>query len=99
MSHRVFFDPISFADNGSARHRADVTQFISGPLFFDRSVQGSAKNNANTANNTASQYAAQATGIASSLTPGLERDANNPTGFTPTAKNDMLVGAAEGIGG
>lgn len=99
MRYRVFLDPISLSDNPAQSFRRDVTQFVSGPMRFDRSVQGAAKNNANTANNVAAGYGAGASQIGSSLIPGLEREAQNPTGFTPEQKNNMLVASQEGVGG
>ena len=97
MRHRIF-DPILDAQN-SLRNRQDVTQFFAGPLYFDRAIQGAAKKNAATAGDTATGFGSTAAGIGSSLIPGLEREAQNPTGFTPTQKNNMLVASQEAVGG
>ena len=37
--------------------------------------------------------------IGSSIIPGLEREAQNPQGFTPVRKNNMLVAGQEAVGG
>jgi hypothetical protein len=99
MSYRVLRDPTFSIETGELLSHNGESFVEDFPIKADRSIQSSAKNNANTANNTASQYGAQAAGIGSSLIPGLERDANNPQGFSPTQKNDMLVSGAEAVGG
>jgi len=68
-------------------------------IRFDRSAQGQAKQNVSTANSVAGGFGTAASQIGSSLIPGLEREAQNPTGFTPVQKNNMLVSGAEAIGG
>lgn len=71
-----------------------------GPLeLCDRSIQGQAKTNAANANTTGSQFGSTANQVGSVLIPGLERQATNPTGFTPIQKNRMLVAGAESAGG
>lgn len=97
MRHGIF-DPILDAQN-SVRDRQDVTQFVSGPIYFDRAIQGKAKGAASTASGIGGNYGLQANEIGSSLIPGLEREAQNPTGFTPTQKNNMLVASQEAVGG
>ena len=69
------------------------------PIKLDRSVQGAAKKNAGTAGDVATGYGSTAAGIGSSIIPGLEREAQNPQGFTPVQKNNMLVASQEGVGG
>lgn len=66
---------------------------------FDRSIQGQAKQNSTNANTTGSQFGNTAGQVSGVLIPGLEREATNPTGFTPEQKNRMLVAGAEGAGG
>ena len=68
-------------------------------IRFDRKAQGQASSNVSTANSVAGGAGANAAQISSSLIPGLEREAANPTGFTPVQKNNMLVSGAEAIGG
>jgi len=97
MRHRIF-DPILDAQN-SLRNRRDVTQFFAGPLYFDRAIQGSAKKAASTSADTATGYGSTAAQIGSSLIPGLEQEAQHPTGFTPDQKNNMLVASQEAVGG
>jgi len=47
----------------------------------------------------ASGFGSGASQIGSTLIPGLEREANNPTGYDPVTKNRMLVASQEGVGG
>lgn len=69
------------------------------PIKLDREIQGTAKKNAKTASDVATGFGSTAAGIGSSLIPGLERDANNPTGYDPITKNRMLVSNQEAAGG
>jgi len=69
------------------------------PIRLDRDVQGKAKKDRQTAQDTASGYGSGAAQIGSSIIPGLERDANNPTGYDPTDLNNMLVSSQEAVGG
>lgn len=68
-------------------------------ILFDRSVSSQAGANSKTANGVAGAAGQGAAQIGSSLIPGLETDANHPTGFTPTEKSNMLVSGGETIGG
>lgn len=71
-----------------------------GPLALaDRSIQQSATQGAAQAGTTASGYGSTASGIGSTVIPTLTRDVNNPTGFTPTEKNNMLTAVQQGAGG
>lgn len=64
-----------------------------------RSAVSQAKNAYNTASSTAANAGANADQIGSSFIPGLEREAQNPTGFTPQEMNDQLVAGEQGAGG
>jgi len=68
-------------------------------LRFDRSAQAQAKQNKTTADTTASGLGAEASGIAGTVIPGLERESVNPQGFAPTDVNNMLVAGGEAVGG
>jgi hypothetical protein len=97
--HRVLLNPVfSIATGELLSHDGEsfLEQF---PIKCDRAIQGTAKKNAQTATDTASGFGSTAAQIGSTLIPGLERDANNPTGFTPVQKNNMLVASQEGVGG
>jgi hypothetical protein len=72
----------------------------SGPLLLcDRSLNQAGKNAATTATTTGGNEGAQANQIGSSLIPGLEQQANNPTGFSPTDLNNQTVAAEQSTGG
>lgn len=83
--------------SGLIEHRNDVVERFW--VRFDRAIQGQAKQNAGNANTLGAQSGATASQIGSTLIPGLERQATNPTGFTPQEKNRMLVAGAESTGG
>lgn len=99
MSYRVLLNP-SFSIATGELLSYDGESFVeSFPIKCDRSIQGAAKKNAGTAGDVGTGYGATAAGIGSSLIPGLERDANNPTGLTPVQKNNELVASQEAVGG
>jgi len=64
-----------------------------------RAAQDQAKSAYNTAAGTAGQYGGQGNQIASSLIPGLEREAQNPEGYTPEEMSKQLVAGEQGAGG
>jgi L-cysteine desulfidase len=69
------------------------------PIKCDRAIANTAKNSNSQATGTAGQYGTQAQQIGSSVIPGLERDANTPTGYTAQQKSNMLTSGAESTGG
>jgi hypothetical protein len=72
----------------------------SGPLALaDRGANKQAKQAAGVAQGVAGQERTGANQIGSSLIPGLEQEANNPTGYTPAETNNMLVAGEQGAGG
>ena len=64
-----------------------------------RDAVNQAKSAFNTTNGTANTELAGADQIGDSLIPELERQANNPEGFTPEQENNMLVAGEQGAGG
>lgn len=66
---------------------------------FDRAIQGTAKKNSGQATDTGAGFGSTASQIGSTLIPGLETQAQHPTGFTPAGKNRQLVAGAESAGG
>ena|ERR1700735_3158778 len=64
-----------------------------------RQAQQQASDAEKTATSTAGGYAASGNQIASNLIPGLEREANNPEGFTPEEMNNQVVAGEQGAGG
>lgn len=97
--HRVLLNPTFCIATGELIFHDGESFVESFPIKCDRAIQGAAKKNAGTAGDVATGYGSTAAGIGSSLIPGLEREATNPTGFTPVQKNNMLVASQEGVGG
>lgn len=64
-----------------------------------RSAVNQAKGAYNETNATGQNELNSASQIGESLIPGLEREANNPEGFTPEQENNMLVAGEQGAGG
>lgn len=58
-----------------------------------------AKTGMDTATSTANGLGSQATSIGGALVPQLQKEATNPTGYTPTQQNNMLVAGEQGAGG
>jgi hypothetical protein len=99
MSYRVLLNP-SFSIATGELISYDGESFVEDfPIKCDRSIQGAAKKNAGTAGDVGTGFGSTASQIGSSLIPGLEREAQNPQGFTPVQKNNMLVASQEGVGG
>jgi len=69
------------------------------PMRADRGVAKQAKEASTVAEGTAGGMAQQASQAYGALIPGITRDLNNPTGFTPQQQNDMLVKQQEAVGG
>lgn len=73
------------------------TLYAGGPQV--RSAVNQASGAYNMASNTANQATGNANQINSELVPELERNLNNPTGYTPEQMNNMLVAGEQGAGG
>lgn len=67
--------------------------------LFDRSLRSTAGTAAKQAGTTATNLGSEASSEKSAILPGLEREAANPTGYTPTQMNDQLVAGEQGAGG
>lgn len=65
----------------------------------DRSLTKAGKNAASTASATGANLGSTASEIGSSIIPGLESEAANPTGYTPVEKGQQLVAGEQGSGG
>jgi len=64
-----------------------------------RDAANQAKGAFNQTTGTANSELNNANQIGDSLIPGLEREAQNPEGFTPEQENNQLVAAQQGAGG
>ena len=69
------------------------------PIKCDRGAVSQAKQQGQQANTTAGGYGQTAAGIGSTLIPTLQQRATNPTGYSPTDLNNMLVAQQESAGG
>lgn len=58
-----------------------------------------AKTAASTATTNAGDYGTGASNISGPLVPQLQKQATNPTGYSPTQQNSMLVAGEQGAGG
>jgi hypothetical protein len=97
--YRVRENPVFDIETG-AFLSCDGESFVEDfPVKCDRAIANTAKSNNQQATGTAGQYGTQASQIGSSVIPGLERDANTPTGYTAQQKSNMLTSGAESTGG
>jgi hypothetical protein len=72
----------------------------SGPwALADRSQQAAGKQAQQNENFVAANAGGNAAQISSTLTPQLEKQATNPTGYAPQDLNNMLTASAQGAGG
>jgi hypothetical protein len=91
--------------SGLLSHRSEVSPSQKHSLHerflyrFDRSVAKQAGSNAQQAGEEAGNFNTKANQIYSGLIPGLLRDVNTPTGYTPQEVNNMLVSGGEAVGG
>lgn len=65
----------------------------------NNSREDRAKTAMDTASSTGNNLGAQGTQISGQLVPQLQKQATNPTGYTPTQQNNMLVAGEQGAGG
>lgn len=85
-------------ESGATLHEDSYS--YSGPLALcDRGAAGQAKQGAKTAAGVGAAEQTNANQIGSSLIPGLERQAQNPVGYSPTDLNSQLVASQSGAGG
>jgi hypothetical protein len=96
---RVLLNPCFLIETGELLYHDGESFVEQFPIRLDRSAQGQAQQNSNKANSVAGGFGTTAAQVGSSLIPGLERQANNPTGLTPEQKNNATVSGAEAIGG
>jgi hypothetical protein len=87
--------------NGTDYVLVDSDSYLyDGPMAFcDRAMQNQAKNTYGQSTDAAGQASQNEAQERGSLIPGLEREANNPQGFTPGQTNNMLVAGEQGAGG
>lgn len=96
---KITLNPTFSIESGELLSHDGIFEVERIPILFDRSAQKQAGQNVSTDKSLAGGFGTTASGIGSTLIPGLEREANNPTGFTPMQKNDQLVAGAEAAGG
>lgn len=98
MARRFLLNPVFDIGTGELLSH-DGESFETPALLFDRSINSTSKANSTSATGNANQYGAQGQQIASSIIPGLEQQAQHPTGYDPTTENNMRVGSAQALGG
>ena len=96
---RVLLNPTFSIETGELLSHDGESFVDSFPIRCDRGAVKEAKNLGSTAGQVGAGYGSTASQIGSSIIPGLERQATNPTGFDPTTQNRMLVANQEGAGG
>ena len=69
------------------------------PILFDRKIQQEASKANKAATDLGNTTNTQANQVYSSVVPGIEQQANHPTGYSPTDLNNFLVSSEEGAGG
>lgn len=97
--YRVLQNPTFDIETGKLLSHDGESFVDSFPIRCDRSVAKTAGQAAAGAKDVGAGFGSIASGIGTSIIPGLERQANNPTGFDPTTQNRMLVANQEGAGG
>lgn len=95
---RFRLNPIFSIETGELLSH-DGESFEEPVILFDRSIQSRAKTGSTAATGTAGGFGAGAAQIGSTIIPGLEREAQNPTGYTPEQMNAQRVASQQGLGG
>ena len=85
-------------ETGAILHE-DSFEYVGPLMLCDRSAAGAAAGAAKTAKNVGATEQTNANQIGNSVIPGLEREAQNPAGYSPTDLNSMLVANQSGAGG
>jgi len=95
------FTFVRYAWNGREYIVVESDSYLyDGPVALcDRAAQGQAKQTYNQSTDAAGQASQNEAQERGSLIPGLEREANNPQGYTPNEENSMLVAGEQGAGG
>lgn len=96
---RVLLNPVFDIETGKLLSHDGESYVDEFPIRCDRSIAKAAGQQGATAGGVAGTAGSNAAQIGSSLVPGLERQANNPTGFTASQLNNMTTAGAEGVGG
>lgn len=96
---RITLNPTFDIETGVLVSHDGQFEVIQIPILFDRSAQKEAGRNVTSATSLAGKFGENASEVGASFIPGLEREANNPTGFTPIQKSRQLTAGAEAIGG
>jgi len=96
---RVLLNPTFSIETGELLFHDGESHIEKFPILFDRGAVASAKTQGKTAEGVAGKSGSEADVERGAVIPGLLRDVNNPTGFTPEQQNNMLVKQQEGVGG
>ena len=96
---KITLNPVFDIETGQLISHDGVFDVEHTPILFDRDVKAQANQERKTADTTAGGLGSEASGIAGTVIPGLEREATNPTGFGAEDVNNMLVAGGEAAGG
>lgn len=99
MARRVLENPTFDIASGELLSHDGESFVEEFPIRCDRGATSQAKSQGQQAAGVAGQSGTQANTEYSSVVPGLIRQAQTPTGFTPTQLNAQTVAAQEGAGG
>lgn len=96
---RVLLNPTFSIETGELLFHDGEFFVDSFPIRCDRGAVKQAKQQGETAGSVAGKAGSEADTERAAVIPGLVRDVNNPTGYTPQQVNDQLVKQQEAVGG
>jgi hypothetical protein len=96
---RFLLNPTFDIETGRLLSHDGVFHVEQTPIRMDREIAKNAKSQGQQAGSVAGGYGATASQIGSSIIPGLETQANHPTGYDPLTKGRMLTSNMEAVGG
>jgi len=95
---RFLLNPVFSIETGELLSH-DGESFEEPKILFDRGVTKAASSANKTATGNAAADRTQAQDVLGGVLPGIQQQANNPTGYTPQDINNMLVAGQEAAGG
>jgi len=102
---KITIDPVFLWDDASERYalvsHSGQYEIPDNEILIraDRGVQSAAKGQSKQATATGDTFGQRATDERGAIIPGLEQEAQHPTGFTPEEKSAQIVSSGEALGG